>query len=167
VPAILAGRDVAAAADFVCWKCGKPHGPSQTAFRSAEHDFEVMFHATPDVQEETSPSEPVTWVFTEASGSKLFQVRVTDAPSHFGSAVDFLHKMLTSLAGTIAQPLLTRIWNENRSGLPALRFSFTSAGRQGDGLLVLRGSTLFTVVAIDHSVVGLERDRFVESFRVL
>jgi hypothetical protein len=31
--------------------------------------------------------------------------------------------------------------------------------RQGDGLLVLQGTTPFTVIAIDHSVVGVERSR--------
>jgi hypothetical protein len=140
---------------------------ARTVFRSADDNFEAMFHSTPEIQDEGTIPTRKTRLFTEASTSTLFQVRVAVAPPHFGSAVDFLHKTLNALATMMPQPTLTRVSNQEHRGLPALRFSFTSAPRQGDGLLVLQGRTLFTVIAIGHSVVGAERSQFVESFNVL
>lgn len=140
---------------------------ARTVFRSEDDNFEVMFQSTPDIQEEGTVPTRKTKLFTEARASMLFQVRVAVTPPHFGSAVDFLHNTLNALATTMPQPILTRVSNLEHRGLPALRFSFTSAARQGDGLLVLQSRTLFTVIAIDHSVVGVERSQFVESFNVL
>jgi len=196
-PTLVVGDIAPDGADYACWKCGRPYAwvgnpptlallaadshhhavvreptgvsadAGRTLFRSVESNFEVMFHATPDVQEEGTLPTRMTKLFTEARAATLFQVRVAAAPPRFGSAVDFLHRTLNALAMTVTQPVLTRVRNQEHCGLPALRFSFTSAPRQGEGLLVLHGATLFTVVAIDHSVVGVERNRFVDSFNVL
>jgi hypothetical protein len=196
-PTLLVGDVAPDGADYACWKCGRPYAwvgnPPKLAllvahmthdvdirkatndsadagrvlFRCLESNFEVRFHSTPHIQEEDAHSTRTTKLFTEATASTLFQVRVDAAPPRFGSAVEVLHRTLNALAMTMTQPVLTRVRNQEHRGLPGLRFSFVSALRQGEGLLVLQGATLFTVVAIDHSVVGIERNRFVESFNVL
>jgi hypothetical protein len=196
-PPLVVGGTAPDGADYACWKCGRPYAwvgnpptltllvadsnhravinepaaaPAEvgrTLFRSLESNFEVMFHSTPQVQEGGTSPTRATRIFTEATASTLCQVRVAVAPPRFGSDVEILHRTLNALAMTMIQPTLTRVRNQEHRGLPALRFSFTSAARHGEGLLVLNGATLFTVVAIDHSVVGRERHRFIESFNVL
>jgi hypothetical protein len=92
---------------------------------------------------------------------------VARVPPHFGTSAGFLHKALNTFAGAIAHPVLTTVDSLVHQGLPALRFSFTSGDRHGEGLLVLQGTVLFTVMAVGTAAAGAERNTFLDSFKIL
>ena len=136
-------------------------------FRSLEDNFQVMFQSQPDIQEQGIFRALTTKLFCEKTASNYCQVGRTRVTDYFGTPDEFLDDALDILIRDISDAVLIAARHRQQGGLPTLGFQFQAGALAGQGVMLLDGKTLFTVVATGQPSAADERDAFLESFSLI